>query len=180
MRAAIIFALSAASIFSIAAMPRSASARPSAPQKKEYLSDEEADKIRNADSPNIRVKLYLSFAADRLKKFQYELDRTMPQSRRGETLNGLLNAYSGCIDDAADVISLAVEKQQDIRAGIKEIQNKGQGIPSHARKNSAKGHGSRVVQGNSRRRDGRHQDAIRTPTKAEKEMAPPPVRRPQS
>jgi len=57
MRPAIIFALSAATIFSIAALARTATASPPAPQKKEYLSDEEADKIRNADSPNARVKL---------------------------------------------------------------------------------------------------------------------------
>src|ERR1700722_262718 len=84
---------------------------------RDYLPEEEADKIREADTPNARIKLFLSFAADRLKKFQYEIDRTLPQSHRGDMLNGLLNAYEGCIDDAADVISLAVEKRQDARAG---------------------------------------------------------------
>ncbi|MGA8268498.1 MAG: hypothetical protein WB787_12090, partial [Candidatus Acidiferrales bacterium] len=95
------------------------------PQKRDYLSEEESDKIRDAETQDIRVKLYLSFAADRLKKFQYEIERTQPQARRSETLNGLLNAYSGCVDDAADVISLAIEKQKEIRVGIKEMQTKG-------------------------------------------------------
>jgi len=180
MRPAIIFALSAATIFSIAALARTATASPPAPQKKEYLSDEEADKIRNADSPNARVKLYLSFAADRLKKFQYELDRTMPQSRRGETLNGLLNAYSGCVDDAADVISLAVEKQQDIRTGIKEIQNKGKEYLATLEKIQQKGTDLESYKETLEDAIDGTKDAIQDAQKAEKEMAPPPVRRPQS
>ncbi len=155
------------------------SARTPTPQKKEYLSDEEADKIRNADSPNMRVKLYLTYAADRLKKFQYELDRTMPQSRRGETLNGLLNAYSGCIDDAADVISLAVEKQQDIRAGIKEMQSKGKEYLATLEKIQQKGTDLESYKETLEDAMDGTKDAISDAAKSEKEMAPPPVRRPQ-
>jgi hypothetical protein len=179
MRAAIIFALSATSIFSIAAKPSAASARAAAPQKKEYLSDEEAEKIRNAETPSMRVKLYLGFAADRLKKFQYELDRTLPQSRRGETLNGLLNAYSGCIDDAADVISLAVEKQQDIRAGIKDMQNKAKEYLATLEKIQQKGTELESYKETLEDAIDGTKDAITDSAKAEKEMAPPPVRRPQ-
>ena len=181
MRHTLIFlAICASSIFSIAASTRTASARALAPQKKEYLSDEEAEKIRNADSPNMRVKLYLTYAADRLKKFQYELDRTMPQSRRGETLNGLLNAYSGCIDDAADVISLAVEKQQDIRTGIKEMQSKGKEYLATLEKIQQKGTDLESYRETLEDAMDGTKDAISDAAKSEKEMAPPPVRRPQS
>ncbi len=179
MRTPLIFAICASTVFTIAAMPRTISARTPAPQKKEYLSDEEADKIRNADSPNLRVKLYLTYAADRLKKFQYELDRTMPQSRRGETLNGLLNAYSGCIDDAADVISLAVEKQQDIRAGIKEMQSKGKEYLATLEKIQQKGTDLESYKETLEDAMDGTKDAISDAAKSEKEMAPPPVRRPQ-
>ncbi len=41
--------------------------------------------------------------------------------RRAEQLNALINAYTGCIDDAADVIDVARERQQDIRAGLKAL-----------------------------------------------------------
>ncbi len=37
-------------------------------QKKDYLTQMEADKIRDADTPSDRVKLLLSFASDRIKK----------------------------------------------------------------------------------------------------------------
>jgi hypothetical protein len=151
----------------------------SPPQKRDYLSEEEADKIRDADSPDARVKLYLTFAADRLKKFQYEIERTQPQARRSETLNGLLNAYSGCVDDAGDVISLAIEKQKEIRMGIKEMQSKGKEFLVTLHKfeqnkdvDSYKETLDDAIEGT--------EDAVQDAEKGEKDMAPPPVRRPQS
>ena len=75
---------------------------------KDYLSDEEADKIRDADTPSLRIKLYLTFAEDRLTKFEYEIHRTIPERHRSDILNSLLNGYAGCMDDAADQIALAV------------------------------------------------------------------------
>ena len=95
------------------------------PQKKEYLSDAEADKIRDADTPSERMRLFISFADDRIKKFQYELNRTAPERNRTEILNGLMNGYAGCIDDAADQIDVAQEKQQDIHDALKLMLAKG-------------------------------------------------------
>src|ERR1700690_2722918 len=85
------------------------------PQEKDYLSESEADKIRDADTAALRIKLYISFAEDRLKKFEYEIHRSVQERRRAEILNGLLNGYSGCVDDAADQIDTAQEKNADIR-----------------------------------------------------------------
>ena len=48
-----------------------------------------------------------------------------PEGRRAEILNSLLNAYSGCMDDAADQVALAEEKQIDIRGPLKNMQSKG-------------------------------------------------------
>jgi hypothetical protein len=155
-----------------------ASIRPQS-QQRDYLSEEEADKVREADTPNARVRLFLSFAGDRLKKFQYELDRTLPQSHRGDMLNGLLNAYEGCIDDAADVISLAVEKRQDARAGVKEMQSKGKEYLATLQKIKEKGTDLDNYKDTLEDAIEGTQDAIRDAQDAEKEMSPPPVRRPQ-
>src|SRR5260370_1102728 len=81
------------------------------------LSTLEADKIRDAETVNERIKLFLTFADDRLKKFQYELEHPS-SNRHGDMLNSLLNAYVGCVDDAADLIQLGLEKQDNIRHGI--------------------------------------------------------------
>lgn len=81
---------------------------------KDYLTDLEADKIRDAETPNERVALFLTFAEDRLKKFQYELDHPAANKHR-EMLNYLMNSYGGCVDDAADLIQVSLEKQENIR-----------------------------------------------------------------
>jgi hypothetical protein len=94
------------------------------PQAKDYLTESEADKIRDADTPALRIKLYISFAEDRLKKFEYEIHRTVPERRRAEILNALLNGYSGCVDDAADQIDVAQEKQLDVRDALKMMRAK--------------------------------------------------------
>ena len=87
-------------------------------QQKDYLSPRwRADKIRDAETTNDRVKLFLTFADDRLKKFQYELEHPSG-NRHVDMLNSLLNAYGGCVDDAADLIQLGIERQENIRAGI--------------------------------------------------------------
>jgi len=43
--------------------------RAATPQKKDYLSSVEADKIRDAETVNERIKLFLTYADDRLKNF---------------------------------------------------------------------------------------------------------------
>src|SRR5207245_11281604 len=98
-----------------------AAARPTRaapPPQKDYLTALEADKIRDAENnTNERIRLFLTFAEDRLKKFQYELEHPST-NRHGDMLNSLLNAYVGCVDDAADLIQLGIEKQENIRQGI--------------------------------------------------------------
>src|SRR6267378_2703973 len=59
-------------------------ARPAAPQKKEYLSETEGEKIRDAGTTGPRIVLYAAFAADR--------------------------------------VDIGIEKQQDIRDGVKALQ----------------------------------------------------------
>jgi hypothetical protein len=94
--------------------------------KKDYLTEAEADKIRDAENNlSTKIKLYIGFADDRLMKFKYTLAHPSNDRQRVEILNGLLNAYSACIDDAADLIDVAKERQQDIRTGLKVIGTKG-------------------------------------------------------
>ena len=94
-----------------------------APQKKEYLSEAEAGKIREAGATGPRIVLFATFASDRIKKLQYEFahfDAT--DQKRTDRLNRLINGYTGCIDDAADLIEIGIDKQQDIRGGVKALQ----------------------------------------------------------
>src|ERR1700752_2546797 len=97
-------------------------------EKKDYLSESEANKIRDAYEPADRIGLYMKFAEDRLKKFQYELNRKVQDRRRAEVLNNLLNAYTGCMDDAADQIAVGKESQSDIHGALKLMKSKGNGF----------------------------------------------------
>jgi hypothetical protein len=109
------------------------------PQLHDYLSDEEANKIRDAAAPAERIKLYVSFAEDRLAKFDYELNRTAPERDRSDILNGLLHSYEGCMDDASDEIDDAIRKQADIKDALKLMGSKSKSFLSRLQKYSKNG-----------------------------------------
>ncbi len=144
--------------------------------KKDYLSELEANKIRDAETTNERITLFLTFGADRLRKFQYELDHASP-NRHEEMLNRLLNAYVGCVDDAADLIQIGRQKQENIRAGIDLMVKRGREFLDVLEKLSASGPERELYKDNlDDAIEGTH-DAIHDAETAKKEIAPPPVRR---
>jgi hypothetical protein len=153
-------------------------ARPAAPQKKEYLSEAEADKIRDAGMTGPRIVLYAAFAGDRIKKLQYEFAHLDPaDQKRTDRLNNLINAYTGCIDDAADLVDLGIEKQEDIRDGVKALQAQIKGALPYLQDLAAKGPERETYKDNLDDAIEATQDAAKDLEKATKEMAPPPVRR---
>jgi hypothetical protein len=165
--------LSAALIFALAP----ARATSAAVQKKEYLTDSEADKIREAVEPGERIKLYISFAEDRLKKFQYELNRQTPDRRRAEMLNSLMNDYAGCVDDAADQIALAREKQADIRSSLKTFKSKGKDFLDVLQKLDQGGAELDTYKDTLEDAIEGTKDALNDVDEAQKELSPAPVRR---
>jgi len=152
------------------------SARAASQTQKDYLSSLEADKIREAETPNERITLFLSFADDRIKKLQYELEHPS-ENKHVEMINSLLNAYVGCVDDAADLIQLGIEKQQNIRKGIDLMASRTkdflvilQKIPTDAADSEFyKDNLDDAIEGT--------QDASKEAEAAKKNVAPPPVRR---
>ena len=151
-----------------------AQARPA--QEKDYLSSLEADKIRDAESVNDRIKLFLTFALDRLKKFQYELDHPS-SNRHADMLNSLLNAYVGCVDDAADLIQLGIEKQDNIRQGVDLMTTRTKEFLLILEKLSAEGPEREIYKDNLDDAIEGTRDAMNDAEKAKKKVAPPPVRR---
>jgi hypothetical protein len=154
-----------------------ASAAPAQQVQKDYLSELESDKIRDAETTNERVKLFVTFAEDRLKKFQYELAHPSG-NRHVDMLNFLLNAYGGCIDDAADLIQLGIEKQENIRMGIDLMVAQSKAFLVILEKLSAEG-GPDLEAYKSNLDDAIEgtRDAMNEAQKATKKVAPPPVRR---
>ncbi len=161
-----------------AGLGAAASVSQASPQKKEYLSDAEADKIRDAGITGPRIALYADFAGDRIKKLQYEfahLDTT--DDKRTDRLNGLINGYSGCIDDAADLVDLGIEKQQDIRDGLKALEARLKESLPYLQELEEKGPELDTYKDNLDDAIEATQDALKEVEKAGQEMAPPPVRR---
>jgi hypothetical protein len=147
-----------------------------AAQQKDYLSALEADKIRDAETPNDRIKLFLTFADDRLKKFQYEL--THPSANRhADMLNSMLNAYAGCVDDAADLVQLGIEKQENIRQGIDLMASRTKDFLAILEKLSTDGADLELYKDNLDDAIEGTRDAMNDAEKAKKKVAPPPVRR---
>jgi len=111
--------------FNFDSMPATAPA-PAEPQrpKKDYLSPLEADQIRDAMTISDRVKLFLGFAADRLRKIDYELQQKEKNQQWEDRIWGLINAYTGCVDDAADLLESGLEKQENLRPGTKEMDKR--------------------------------------------------------
>jgi hypothetical protein len=144
--------------------------------EKDYLSNVESDKIRDAETPNERIKLFLTFAEDRLKKFQYELDHPSP-NKHNEMLNYLMNSYVGCVDDAADLIQLGLERQDNIRQGIDLMAAKAKDFLVILQKLDTDGPQKEIYKENLEDAIEGTQDALNDAEKAKKKAAPPPVRR---
>jgi hypothetical protein len=156
----------------VAAVAMQARATP----QKDYLTSVEADKIRDAETTNERIKLFIGFAEDRLKKFQYELDHPST-NRHADMLNSLMNAYIGCLDDAADLIQLGIEKQENIRQGVDMMSSRAKDFLAILEKLSTQGPEVDLYKDNLDDAIEGTRDAMNDAEKAKKKVAPPPVRR---
>ena len=145
-------------------------------EQKDYLSPMESDKIRDAETTNDRLKLFVTFADDRLKKFQYELQHPSA-NRHGEMLNALMNGYVGCLDDAADLMQLGIEKQENIRSGVDLINTKAKEFLEVLNKIATDKVDIDIYKDNLDDAIEGTKDAITDSDKAKKSVAPPPVRR---
>ena len=144
--------------------------------QKDYLSALEADKVRDALTPNDRIKLFLTFADDRLKKFQYEL-KNPSVNRHTLILNSLLNAYVGCVDDAADLVQEGIEKQANIRQGVNLMATQSKSFLEELQKISTDNPDAEEFKDNLRDAIEGTRDALNEAEKAKKLVAAPPMRR---
>jgi hypothetical protein len=163
-------------LLSLAGMCAAPAARAARPPQKDYLSNIESDKIRDAETPNERVRLFLSFADDRLKKLQYELEHPS-QFHHDDMVNSLLNAYVGCVDDAADLIQLGIEKQQNIRKAVDLMASKTKEYIAVLQKIPTNTPDADMYKDNLEDAIEGTQDASSEAEAAKKNVAGPPIRR---
>jgi len=170
--------LSATILLAAVLAPAFSAAAGAIPQKKEYLTETEADKIRDAATTGPRIVLFAGFASDRIKKLKYEFAHLDPaDTKRSERLNALINGYTGCIDDAADLVELGIEKQEDIHDGVKALQAGIKEFLPYLQDLAANGPERATYKDNLEDAIEATQDAAKDVEKATKEMSPGPVRR---
>src|SRR5256885_17255751 len=86
-------------------------------------------------------------------------------------------SYAGCVDDAADLIQLGIEKQDNIRKGIDTMVGRTKEFLVVLEKLSKDGAEQELYKDNLNDAIEGTLDAMNDAEKAKKKVAPPPVRR---
>ena len=87
--------------------------------QRDFLTSAEIDQVREAQEPVERIKLYLTFARQRLDQLQSMMAKDRP-GRSGE-VRQLLEDYAGIIEAIDTVSSDALVRKADVTAGPAEI-----------------------------------------------------------
>lgn len=162
--------------------PLAAFAQPA--QQPDFLTQDEANQIRNADSANARIGLFLDFAADRLHRFENELNMKGTGPLRADFLNDLLDSFTACVDEASSRVDDGVHNGVDVGKGIRDIRKRVPGFLAELKKIKAKGIDLKLYQDSLSDAAADLRDDLRDAEKAEKKLqfnAPSPKsRRPES
>jgi len=95
-------------------------------EKGDYLSDDEADQLRDAQDPSQRIEVYLSLAQVRLTRFDDFRNRPPdPQYDIPDYLQTQLDQYIRITDALKDWIDDHYNRHDDMRAGLKNFLETG-------------------------------------------------------
>ncbi|MGD0011802.1 MAG: hypothetical protein ABSE93_25095 [Terriglobia bacterium] len=117
---------SQATLFLALLMPLAAPAMTALAQKPDYISDEEEDKIREAQEPSDRIELYLTLAQSRLDRIEEFRSKPMdPQYDNGAYIDHLLDEYISLTDDLKNWIQDQHDHRGDMRKGLRKVLEMG-------------------------------------------------------
>ena len=103
-------------------MPLTAPAMTALTQKPDYISDEEEDKIREAQEPSERIELYLTLAQSRLDRIEGFRSKPMdPQYDNGAYIDHLLDEYISLTDNLKNWIQDQYDRRGDMRRGLRKV-----------------------------------------------------------
>ncbi len=90
-------------------------------QKPDYVSDEEEEKIRDAQNPSDRIDLYLTLTQNRLDRIASFRSKPMdPQYDNGAYIDHLLDEYISLTDDLKNWIQDQFDRRSDMRKGLRK------------------------------------------------------------
>lgn len=95
-------------------------------QKPNVLTEEEEQKVREAQDPSDRIELYLTIAHARLERFE-EFRRKPPdqESDKGATLDSILGQFISVNDEMKDWIDYQYQRGGDMRRGLRALLERG-------------------------------------------------------
>ncbi|MDQ1469679.1 MAG: hypothetical protein QOJ99_1159 [Bryobacterales bacterium] len=89
--------------------------------QREFLTNDEIEKIREAQEPNLRLKTYLLFAKQRLDQLQQQIAKD--KKGRSLAVRQLLEDYSKIIDAIDTVSEDALKRKADLTLGAVDVAN---------------------------------------------------------
>jgi hypothetical protein len=87
--------------------------------QRDFLTPDEVDKVREAQEPNARLRLYLLFARQRMDQLQ----QLLAKEKKGRSIlaRELLEDYAGIIDAIDSVSDDALKRKVDIALGVSAV-----------------------------------------------------------
>lgn len=90
-------------------------------QKPDYVSDEEEEKLRDAQAPSDRIVVYLELAQSRLDRIaQFRSQPMDPAYDNGAYIDKLLDQYISLTDDLKNWIQDQYDRKADMRKGLRK------------------------------------------------------------
>ncbi len=95
-------------------------------QTPNVLTEEEEQKVREAQDPSDRIELYLTIAQARLERFEeFRRKPADPESDRSSSLDSILGQFISVNDEMKDWIDYHYQRGGDMRRGLRMLLDRG-------------------------------------------------------